>query len=787
MTGWRAYFCAIAGLPFLCLAAGAMAGCLLGQIPGVGGGLWAFLACGLALPAFWAARRHLRVALALLLGAVAAGFAARAVWTGEGSPGARLARAFPGPVLAEARLRVASPPIPVDEKRSRFFAEVVSLTLGDSTAPARCRLLVRWTGPAPEVGDDISAIGTFSAISPPRNPGEFDRRSWLARQGVFSEMVIRHPSDGRILRVGAPSIRRLAARAAKWIRGTLTAGLDPASSQARLIIGMTLGETRDFDEADRGAFRSTGTLHLFSVSGLHVGMLGLLLWMILGGVPPEIRASLIIPALFFYALVTGWNPASVRAAIMAAFVLAGLVVRRPSLLLNNLLAAAVFILARNPAELLNPGFQMSFAAVLALILLCPPLTRALGAPFAVDPFLPRRLYSLPEILRLEAGRRLAPSLAVVVAAWIGSLVLTGIHFHILSLSAMPANALCVPIAFCVMAVSTMSLTFGVFSSALATIFNNANWLLSSILLGIVHVFAGIPGSTIPLALPGSHRGEVVVFDLGSGAATAFDIGGRVALVDAGAARDARSILEPWLDQRGITRIESLTLTHGDARHVGGAEELLRRFRVGRLYDNVHPDRSPVLKRALQFAASRGVPVERIAEGDVLSFLPGAPVECLFPPKDHIATLADDRALVLKATLRGWRILFLSDAGPKTLLWLAERYSTNLACDIVIQGAHRSGVADPESFWRLAAPQAVIASNARFPASERIPQETLHMFERLGIALLPLDRTGAVSLQIGESSVRMTPFLREPALTLVRERLPELPRRQDAGARGSDPR
>lgn len=780
MSSWSGHFRSLfrSRLTFLPVAAAAIVGCLLGHIPGLPGALWAAAALGCALIALRLSGRSrhqaLRWALPALLCAIASGFAARTAWSGRESAAAVLAHAFPGPIVAETELRVLTPPQVAESGRSTFRAELTSLAIGETRASVRLPIFVRWVGVVPEVGDTLAARGALEAAGRPRNPGEFDRRAWLARQGIFSELHVAHPNDGRLLQAGGLTLPRLAARTAAWIRGTLTTGLEADSQQARLILAMTLGETRGFDPNDLEAFRATGTLHLFSVSGLHVGMVGFLLWIVLGGIPPRPRSLFIILALFFYALVTGWKPASVRAAVMGAFVLAGMMAGRPTAILNSLLAAVVLILLGNPMELGNPGFQMSFLTVLALIVLCPPLTRSFHLPLAVDPLIPRRIFTPTEALRAAIGQRAAPSLAVVVAAWVGSLALTWVHFHIISLTAMPANAVCVPLAFCIMSVSTMSLVAGVFSPALATAFNNTNWLLAGLLLETTKLFAGIPGAVLPAALPGSHRGEVIVFDVGAGSLMALDMGGKIALVDAGPAFAAPQTLLPWLSQRGVRSVETLVLTHGDARHVGGALGLVERVPVRRVLTGQPSSRSPTLQRVWQTVEARGWPITILKAGSRFSPLPEVSVECLFPPDGHVASLADDHALVLRMEVRGWTFLLLSDAGAPTLNWLMEHHPDRLRCDFAIQGANRFSVTPPEQFWKLASPRAVIATNARFPASERIPPETLHTLERLDIPLLTLDRTGAISIRLQKNTATLSPFLESdaPAMTIKRKTLEE---------------
>src|SRR5439155_1680649 len=121
-------------------------------------------------------------------------------------------------------------------------------------------------------------------------------------------------------------------------------------------------------------FQQTGTLHLFAVAGLHVGIVAALLWMLamVARLSRKWAAALIIPLLLFYAAVTGLHVSSVRAAVMSSVLLGGLFFERKVFVLNSLAAAAFFLLCWNTNELFSTGFQLSFAVVGAIILFADP-------------------------------------------------------------------------------------------------------------------------------------------------------------------------------------------------------------------------------------------------------------------------------------------------------------------------------------------------------------------------------------------------------------------------------
>ena len=198
---------------------------------------------------------------------------------------------------------------------------------------------------------------------------------------------------------------------------------------------------------------------------------------------------------------TGLKAASVRSALMASIVLLGMMTNRRPVLINNLCAAGFLILLVDTNELFNPGFQLSFCVVAAIMLFAGPLSSLLAAPFRPDPFLPARLLSWPRRLATSSGARFASLLAVSAAAWLGSLPLTMGYFHLVSLTSLPANMFAVPLSFAIMAVALLALGTGSVSVWLASIYNQTNWLLAKLLLGIVHAFASVPGSFFYVRIP----------------------------------------------------------------------------------------------------------------------------------------------------------------------------------------------------------------------------------------------------------------------------------------------
>jgi len=382
---------------------------------------------------------------------------------------------------------------------------------------------VRWKS-ALEFGDELKFFGTAEPIPPPRNPGEFDMRSYLARRDARRMLFVRYPEDGTLIRHGgANPILRAAQKSRAWMQNALCLGLEDATEVQNFLSGIVLGLRHQTPEDIEEPFQQTGTLHLFAVAGLHVGIVAALLWMLatVARLSRRSAAVLIIPLLLFYATVTGLHISSIRAAVMASIIIGGFFFERKAFLFNSLAAAAFVLLCWNTNEFFSTGFQLSFAVVGAIVLFADPFFVFLQRWMAVDPFLPRSLLRGPRRWLHSGYEWLCHGASVSLAAWTGSLPLILWYFHLVTPISLLANLVVVPIAFFVLAIALVSLLSAPLLPWLAVIFNNANWALATLVIGIVHLFAQIPGGHFYVEhphWPEKLAGRITVLDLGAGAA-----------------------------------------------------------------------------------------------------------------------------------------------------------------------------------------------------------------------------------------------------------------------------
>ncbi|MBO0695155.1 MAG: ComEC/Rec2 family competence protein, partial [Verrucomicrobia bacterium] len=637
-----------------------------------------------------------------------------------------------------------------------FLIRLSSIEFEGRKQPTPAVWQVRWKG-APEFGDELKLFGVAEVIPPPRNPGEFDMRAYLARHDVLRMLFVRYPEDGALIRHGGGnSILRLAQQSRAWMQNALCRGLENAPEVQNFLSGIVLGLRHQTPEDIEEPFQQTGTLHLFAVAGLHVGIVAALLWMVamVARLSGKWAATFIIPLLLFYAAVTGLHVSSVRAAVMSSILFGGLFFERKVFVLNSLAAAAFFLLSWNTNELFSTGFQLSFAVVAAIILFADSFAGYFERWTAPDPFLPRSLLHGPRRWMHAGFEWLSRGTGVSLAAWLGSLLLVLWYFYIVTPISLVANLIVVPIAFFILAIALLSLLSTAFLPALAMIFNNANWLLVRIVMGIVQILAHVPGGHFYVEhphWPENLVAKITVLDVGAGAAVHLQTASANWLFDCGNDRTYQRVVREYLHSAGVNRLSGLLLTHGDALHLGGTTQLVADFPRVRVVDNATPDRSITHRKVQRLFRDHRIKPNNLSAGDSFPLSRDVTAQVLFPPANFHSPISDDQAYVVHLLVAPTtRILLMSDSGIKTEQALLASH-LNLHSDIIIKGQHHSGESGSEAFLDATRPRLIVATSRDFPDYERISDAWAENLKKRGIKLFRQDETGAVILRFRQDS------------------------------------
>jgi ComEC/Rec2-related protein len=567
---------------------------------------------------------------------------------------------------------------------------------------------VRWigTGEPPPAGTELRAGGVFEGLGVEQNPGVPDRAENLRNEGVVA--VFRANGMRSEQWIGPVSL--WAARIKKGFRESITVGLDAESLAAKVILAVVIGERAKDSLGLVRDFRESGTLHVFSVSGMHVMMLGSMIWFALkwAGVPRRTAIPLIIAAMFGYSWLAGNGPAAVRSAWMGAVFLGGFAFRRRTDLLNSLGVVLIVSLLWDHRMIRLPGVQLSYGVVAAIGLGAALARRGLTWIAADELFLPA---SETGFWRRRWGwfrRNLAESFAVSTAASVGSAPLTAFHFGMVSPISVFATVALVPIVYALLGLALISCMLRPISESAAVFLNRTNAHLANACAATAGFFARIPGGSGSVVAP--ETDTLIIYDLGYGAAAACfaSSAGNAVLIDTGGKFSLESTVAPSLMRLGM-RPDSVILTHADAGHAAPPDLLLEMFPLRQVANGMVPAPGSVAAEWTDFQAE-DVRVIRPGKGERLDFGGGAWGEVLLSAQDGSpGSLADDRALIIRLHWKGWKILFMGDAGRQIEEALTVP-GADLASDVIVAGLHEDDFSLTDAFVAAVKPQAILVSS-----------------------------------------------------------------------------
>ncbi len=298
--------------------------------------------------------------------------------------------------------------------------------------PATGRIRITMDGPLPatvQPGDHLLAIASLHRTASYQTPGVFNYRLYLANRSIYVTGKIYSPAEIiPYTDLSEPWYRKVLLypeRLRHAVGLFLETSLDPQT--AGLYKALLIGSRTGISEPILENFKATGCMHLLAISGIHMGLLGMmtafaLSWgmkrssYLLNHIHVPTAAMLLsLPILFGYAFIAGMNTPVLRALIMAVFFLLGVVLRRQRSIIHIIAAAALILLLLKPLALFTVSFQLSFSSVLAIALIYPRLIRLLEQ---------KNASTWSKIFRYSGA-----ALLVSIAATLGSLPFMLFHFN----------------------------------------------------------------------------------------------------------------------------------------------------------------------------------------------------------------------------------------------------------------------------------------------------------------------------------------------------------------------
>jgi ComEC/Rec2-related protein len=307
------------------------------------------------------------------------------------------------------------------------------------------------------------------------------------------------------------SVRRRAAE-------ILHTGVEGFPEQTQLLHALLLGYRQSISPELYQLFSRTGIMHIFAISGLHVGVMAsiLIAGLKLAGVSRPRWGWFLIPCLFLYVAATGMKASAMRAFTMAAVYFAAPLAGRKPDTPSSVALACLLLLAVHPAYIIDAGFLLSFIVVCGILMLHGWTERKIKWMQFSGWSAPLRRLNGPR--PLDALLRSTGLLMLTsVAAWIFSVPVSAGFFHLLSPVSLIGNLAVIPLTFIIMLTGCLTLLGGSLFSPAAALFNQANLLFISLLIEIVRRLAGLPGACLAVLPPSSlstglwYAGWVILF------------------------------------------------------------------------------------------------------------------------------------------------------------------------------------------------------------------------------------------------------------------------------------
>lgn len=515
-------------------------------------------------------------------------------------------------------------------------------------------------------GDRISVLGWLRPLSVARNPGGFDAPTWGRSRGIVGSLSVESPRVVVRLTSPADSLDGWLSRWRGMVNATLVGVLDPhAPPDVRaLVAASTTGASWHGLRAVSRPFAAAGVQHLVAISGFNFAILAAaLIWLIgcVTGSRVVLGCALAALAILFVASIEP-EVSSVRAAIMGATCALALSSGRSVRLAMVLATAAIAVTLLDPLAPTQPGFQLSFGAVVGLWLGAAPIGRVFLLTIRGH--------------RLLAGlmRRSCAPVGSAVAAWLATTPIVLLHFGACSL-------LCIPCTLILTAPFGAMVVTANGSLALASVAEHParalGWVATMnarVILGIVRFAARMPGALPPARAvtavedDGLWLVRVDMIDVGDGSCYLVRSRNGAALFDAGSLGSANagsSIVVPALRALGVTRLDWIAVSHPNTDHFNAVPEAVEAFSVRRVLVTEqfleYADHGGRVAAALIRAVTdRGAKIEPIGRGDMLRS--GELVwDILHPVRQTRYDDSNDGSLVIRVSSGGFVLLLTGDS------------------------------------------------------------------------------------------------------------------------------
>ncbi|MEM7107295.1 MAG: ComEC/Rec2 family competence protein [Bacteroidota bacterium] len=362
-------------------------------------------------------------------------------------------------------------------KTTRYLAQISAVK--DSlwySATGKMYLYVSKDLPGLDYGSTYLIGGQLQRLSGPMNPGEFDYQRFLSYQNIHYQQFVREPP--LLIKARPPSftISSFGLEMSNWAKAVFEKNIKHEQERG-IALALVLGIKDGLNNEIKNAYSASGAMHVLAVSGLHVGIIYLILSALLGRLQSGtvgrwIFALLVLSVLWIYALITGFSPSVLRAVTMFSFVIVARAINRKSNIYNTLAASALILLFFNPYLIMSVGFQLSYLAVFGIVFLQPRIYDLLH----FDTILIDKVWEIT---------------AVSIAAQLATFPLGLLYFHQFPTYFLLSNLVVIPGAFALLILGILLLLFS-WAPMLAALIGSVLEAVVSVVNRVVFWIEGMP-------------------------------------------------------------------------------------------------------------------------------------------------------------------------------------------------------------------------------------------------------------------------------------------------------
>ncbi|MGA1868266.1 MAG: DNA internalization-related competence protein ComEC/Rec2 [bacterium] len=656
-------------------------------------------------------------------------------------------------------------------------------------------------------GDRIRLKARLTMPKGYSNPGNFDYKNYLLRRHIYLKGSVSKKLATEIHILEKNSLNKVfhsIYTLRRSIDSLASTYIDCPDSYA-LFCALVLGDKSKIGHTLNSLFRYSGSSHILSISGLHIGFITIflfsLLWVFKRSIPPCLHKEndklyilyrvcdlLTIIPILFYVFITGVKISTIRASIMFILYLIALSIDREQDLYTTLTWAAFIILLWKPFSLFEPGFQLTFMATFSIIFY---------------------LHHRPQFLRKNSIEiKILNLLCISTCALYFISPLTAFHFQHISPGGIFIAPLLIPFLSLIIPAGILSAALFPCSTSISIILIKFCGTILKALLKVLTYSTTLPYLSFNVSIPGillivlfycvimlilfkyhpfshtsillslctfalfifinehtlikSRADEMKIYhlDVGKGDASLIQITSLATtiLIDGGGIYENKFdighlVLRPFLHYRHVKKIDIIVLSHPHPDHINGLFDIIKSFKIKEIWIAPQTGTNSAYKNLKILIKKYDIKERIISAGDKIYLSPCISVHILHPNSEKIArprsdnSYVNNHSVVLRLHMNHMTFLYTGDIEKEAEKELVSKYKYNgsLSSTCIKIPHHGSRYSSTREFLQTVSPQIAIISTRKTSWYQMPSHETLERLSHLNIATYRTDMDGCIRI------------------------------------------